>query len=65
MNNFGRSAMRFLRVIIAAAVGAAIQATLDELKVFPFWFMIGPMVTAIIAALGKFIRDKLGIPVPF
>ncbi len=62
---FLRTLKRFGRVIFAAAIGAGVQAGLSELQAYPFWFLIGPMVTAFIAALGKFIRDRLGIPVPF
>ncbi len=60
-----RTLKRFGRVIFAAAIGAGVQAGLNELQGYPFWFLVAPAVTASVAAMGKFIRDKWGWNVPF
>lgn len=55
---------RFLRVALDAAIVAGVSALLSEIAKIQVPFFIQPVMTALLAAVGKYIRDKWGIRVP-
>jgi len=64
MKNIWVSIKRFVRVLIAGAIAGIITALLKEYNSWPLFFIIQPAVTAIIAAIAKYIRTKWGIELP-
>lgn len=52
-----RALIRFGRVILAAAIGAAIGAASAHVSDLPITPEVAVVVTAIIAAAGKWLRD--------
>lgn len=55
---------RLLRVSLDAALAAGITTLFQELSKIPVPFIFQPILTALLAALGKYIRDKTGIRAP-
>lgn len=60
----GATIKRFLRVALDAAITAGASALFSEIAKIPVPFFIQPVVTALLAAAGKYIRDRWQIRVP-
>ena len=56
---------RFLRVGIAAGAGYGSCYALNDLSTNPEMLILAPFIAAAISAIGKFIRSKFGIILPF
>lgn len=56
---------RYGRVFVAAGVGAIVTYVTKEMSGQIWYPAVAPMVTAGVAALGKFIRETWDIRVPF
>lgn len=56
-----RSVRRFIRVVAAQALAAGLAAALDNLGLLELPALLVPIVGAAINALGKWVRDKLGL----
>lgn len=60
----GTTVKRFLRVSLDAAISAGAAALFSEIAKIPVPFFIQPVMTALLSAAGKYIRDKWNIRVP-
>jgi len=56
---------RFLRVIIAYGLAGVITYGLKDLKSYDWYPYIHPILTAGVSFLGKYIREKWHVRVPF
>lgn len=64
MGELTRAVKRFLRISLDAAIVAGISALLKELAQIQIPFYLQPIMTALLAAIAKYIRDKFGLVIP-
>lgn len=60
-----KAVKRFGRVAIAGAAMGALYTSLDAVQGTPLAVFIVPVGTALINALGKYVRENWGVRVPF
>ncbi len=60
-----RTLKRFGRLILGGAIGGGVTVLLAGLKAEPYYPFIAPTVIAVLASMGKFLREKGFNNIPF
>lgn len=65
VEGYWRSLKRFGRVVLGGAIMGGVYTGFEFLKKTPIGLFIIPVGTALISGLGKLIREKWGVKIPF
>lgn len=65
MNAIKKSTQRFLRIMISALITTIIKTTIENLTELNIPQALHPVFVALLCAIGKYLREKYKIDLPF